>query len=333
MTAGHGPNIGHGYAKYVVIDQAGHELPPVIFPAVTARAGRQVSGSLVQTSTIEANGVGWWVGEDALLSPNPLTMLAQERLHDPAFIPALLRAALSQLSRSASVIHHAPTSGGYCVTGLPATWAADPVKARMLGERLRAATTQYSAIRVIAEPLGLVYSALLDNQGELAGDSALSGGTIAVADLGHHTVDTAIIRQLAPMPSGLTTFTLGTARPLREIRSQLSAAFERELTLYETDLVVRTGTCTVAGRDRPLPNAWDLPLRENGTAIAARLVEEWGSGAQFDAILLGGGGAEEPRLVAAIQAHFPHAEVVYRPQTAIARGYARLARRLARGKR
>jgi hypothetical protein len=137
MSAGHGPNLGHGYTKYVIIDQAGIELPPVIFPAVTARAGRQVSGALVRTETVEANGTCWWVGEDALLSPSPLTMLTQERLSDPAFIPALLRAALGRLGNLNG------SAGGYCVTGLPATWAADPTKARQLGDRLRAATTQY----------------------------------------------------------------------------------------------------------------------------------------------------------------------------------------------
>jgi hypothetical protein len=332
MTAGHGPNLGHGYVKYVAIDEQGRELPAVIFPAVTARAGRRVSGALVQVEAFEVGGERWWVGADALLSPSPLTMLAQERLSDPAFIPALLRAALHRLGGDKDAVCCVPR-GGYCVTGLPATWAADSAKARQLGDRLRAATAQYSGIRVIAEPLGLIYSALLDNHGELVGDAALSGGTIAVVDLGHHTVDTAIIRQLAPLPSGLSTFTLGTARPLREIRARLSAAFERELTLYETDLPVRGGGLTVAGQARPLPAHWDRPLRENGAAIAARLVEEWGSGAQFDAILLGGSGAEEPRLVGAIQARFPHAVVISQPQIAIARGYARLARRLGRGAR
>lgn len=332
MTAGHGPNLGHGYVKYVAIDEQGRELPAVIFPAVTARAGRRVSGALVQVKAFDVGGERWWVGADALLSPNPLTILAQDRLTDPAFIPALLRSAISRLI-SGTDPARCGTTGGYCVTGLPATWAADQAKARQLGDRLRAGTTQFSGIRVIAELLGLVYSALLDNNGAIAGDTVLSDGTIAVVDLGHHTVDTAIIRQLAPLPSGLNTFTLGTARPLREIRARLSATFERELTLYETDLAVRGGGLTIAGQVRPLPAHWDRPLHENGAAVAARLVEEWGGGAQFDAILLGGGGAEEPRLVSAIQARFPHAVVVEQPQIAIARGYARLARRLGRGAR
>ncbi|NTV61916.1 MAG: ParM/StbA family protein [Oscillochloris sp.] len=327
MTAGHGPNLGHGYVKYVVIDSQGNELPPVIFPAVTARAGRRVSGALVQVETVDAGGERWWVGEEALLSPSPLTLLAQERLSDPIFIPTLLRAALRRLGNLNG------NAAGYAVTGLPATWAANPEKARQLGDRLRAATSQYAGIRVIAEPLGLVYSALLDTHGEILGDSALSSGTIAVVDLGHHTLDTAVISRLTPVPSSLNTFTLGTARPLREIRAQLSATFERELTLYETDLAVRAGALSIAGQPCPLPYDWDRPLRENGAAVVARLVEEWGSGAQFDAILLGGGGAEEPRLTEAITARFPHAVTVERPQTAIARGYAKLARRLARGRR
>lgn len=220
MVAGHGPNLGHGYAKYVVIDERGVELPPVVFPAVTAIAGRRVSGALVQVETVEVAGERWWVGEEALLSPSPLTMLSQQRLGDPAFIPALLRSALRRLGRLNG------SAAGYCVTGLPATWAADGEKARQLGERLRAATGQYTGIRVIAEPLGLVYSALLDNHGEIVGDTALSSGTIAVVDLGHLTVDTAVIRQLAPVPSGLNTFSLGTAQPLRAIRAALSATFE-----------------------------------------------------------------------------------------------------------
>ena len=49
----------------------------------------------------------------------------------------------------------------------------------------------------------------------------------------------------------------------------------------------------------------------------------------LDTILIGGGGAELAPLVEAIQRRFVHAWPVERPQLAIARGYARLARRYA----
>ncbi|MBC8075112.1 MAG: hypothetical protein H7Y32_03475, partial [Chloroflexales bacterium] len=81
-SAGHGPNIGHGYVKYVVIDRQGNELPPVIFPAMIGRAARSVVGALARAETVSSGGAQWWVGEDALLAPSPLTILAQERLSD-----------------------------------------------------------------------------------------------------------------------------------------------------------------------------------------------------------------------------------------------------------
>jgi hypothetical protein len=321
-TAGHGPNIGHGYVKYVVIDRQGNELPSVIFPALLGRVARSVVGA-VRRADVVSSGGQWWVGEDALLAASPLTLLAQERLSDPAFVPALVRSALQRLGDLNGA------SSGMCVTGLPATWAADPDKAKRLGEHLRAAHSGYSGIRVIPEPLGLVYAATLDNHGAVVGDPALLDGQIAVVDLGHHTVDVAIVRRLIPVPTGLDTYQLGTARPLQQIRAQLSAAFEREISLFEADQAVRRQAFSSAGREQPLPPHWDRPLTQNGEAIAARLVEAWGSGAQFDAILIGGGGAELAPLVTAIQGRFAHACPVAQPQTAIARGYARLARRFA----
>lgn len=322
MIAGHGPNIGHGHVKYVVIDGSGQELPPVVFPAMIARASKIVSGALTAARYVHINGSHYWTGEDALLAPSPLTMLAQERLSDVAFIPALLAGALDRLG------HLNGASSGACVTGLPATWAQDPTKARALGERLRQATDAYTQIRVIPEPLGLLYSALLDNHGQVIGDTVLQTGQVAVVDLGHLTVDIAVLRRLVPVASALDTYQLGTSRPLGQIRAHLSAYFERELTLHETDLAVRAGALRIAGQDRLLPDGWDRPLLENGQAIAARLVEAWGRGNQFDAILIGGGGAELPHLSEAITRRFGHAARVEQPQTAIARGYARLARRL-----
>ncbi len=320
--AGHGPNIGHGFVKYVMIDQHGAEGVPVIFPAMIASAGRSVIGAIAKATTIEVGGKHWWIGDDALLSPAPRTLLAQDRLQDAVFIPALLRSALERLGSLNGA------ASGICVTGLPATWATDVDKARLLGERLRAATPTYRGIRVIPEPLGLVYATLLDTHGELVGDPTLTTGQVAVIDLGHHTVDVAVIQRLIPVPTSLDTYQLGTARPLQQIRSHLSATFERELTLYETDLAVRAGEVAVAGQMRTLPSGWDRPLLQNGEAIATRLVEAWGRGTQFDVILIGGGGGEVAPLVAAIRQRFSHAQVVDHPQIAIARGYARLARRL-----
>ncbi|MFV9505358.1 MAG: AAA family ATPase [Oscillochloridaceae bacterium umkhey_bin13] len=95
-----------------------------------------------------------------------------------------------------------------------------------------------------------------------------------------------VVRNLVPVPASLNTFQLGTARPLCEIPARLSARFERELSILETDMAVRAGSLRLAGSERPLPAGWDRPFYENGEAISARLVEEWGSGSSLDVILI-----------------------------------------------
>jgi hypothetical protein len=320
-TAGHGPNLGHGYVKYVVITPDGHELPPVVFPAAIAPEGVLVSGTLAMIAAVEAAGQRWWVGEDADLSPAPRTMLAQDRLRDLAFIPALLKGAIHRLGIDLGDL------SGTCVTGLPATWAQRPDLARQLGARLREGVGGYTSIRVIAEPLGLMYAALLDNHGQAVGDAALAHGRIGVIDIGHGTTDIAELHRALPVDGTLDTWgELGTAVPIRQIRARL--AVDRPLTMVGADLAVRNQCLIVAGERRALPDQWDAPLIRHGAAIVSRLREVWRDGGHLDAILIGGGGAEIEPLTAAICAAFPHAMMVDRPQTAIARGYARLARRL-----
>src|SRR5262245_18524581 len=119
MSAGHGPDLGHGYVKYVIIDSQGKELPPLVFPAQIARAERGVVGALGQIRAVAVGDTDYWTGDEARYSAAPLTLLGQQRLSDPVFIPALLSGALARLGNLNGA------AGGVCVTGLPATWARD----------------------------------------------------------------------------------------------------------------------------------------------------------------------------------------------------------------
>lgn len=323
MSAGHGPNVGHGYVKYVIIDSRGQELTPVVFPALVARAGGVARGALAAAPTIDLDGAPYWTGEDALLSPTPLSILAQERLADPIFIPALVRGALARASACHEVVGDA-----VAVTGLPATWSEDLAMAQQLGARLRAAA-HFDDIRVIPEPLGLLYSKLLDNDGREAGDPSLASGRWLVCDWGHRTDDEVIVdRRCALRGSLRTDADTASAAALDRIAQHLSVVFERDFTLYEVDQAIRDGGVWQFGELRPLPPHWDRPLLDLGAAAAARMVNRYRR-ERLDGILVGGGGAAEERKMAAVRAKFPHLVVAERPQLAIAVGYARLARRFA----
>ncbi len=325
-TAGHGPNLGNGYVKYVVIDQDGQEQPPIVFPSTIAPAQQTTEGALRQALTVTVGNQAWWVGEDTCLSSTPLTFLSQDRLTDPVFIPALLLGALARLPRLTG------SAVGACVTGLPATWSQEREKMLQMGDRIRSTGHPYTSLHVIAEPIGMVYAEWLDTHGQVVGDSALEHGSIGVIDLGHLTVDIAVVKRGKIVSDSLDTFPLGTAHPLKPIRARLSAHFALDLTLHDADEVIQRETIRVYGAPQPLPTGWDRPLLTNATAVTQRLVEAWGRGTQFDAILIGGGGAAQERIVTTIIRAFPHAQVVQHPQTAIARGYARLARRIVLAK-
>ncbi len=183
---------------------------------------------------------------------------------------------------------------------------------------------------MIAEPLAIVYARLLNNDGDVVGAPELQQGKVAVIDLGHHTVDVGVIDAMRPQPHTLATFQLGTAKPLAAIKQRLAARFEVDFSLHAVDQAVRTGTIKVAGKTIDLPQGWDQPLRDNGATIAVQLGELWGNGAQFDAILIGGGGSAVAAITHAILNQFAHADVIPEGQIAVALGYARLARRFGK---
>ena len=217
---------------------------------------------------------------------------------------------------------------GPAVTGLPASWIEVPGYTALLGKRLRAGAPGIAQMKAIAEPLAILYALALNGNGEEINPPLLTG-RYGFADMGFLTVDVDEVFNMRPQNDGRDTWDLGASGPVGQIRRMLSAHFDIPFEPFEVEMAIRTGKIKVGGRMRDLPNHWDDPLNRQGAAIRDRLVHKWRSGGQFDGIFLGGGWAVEERISAPVLATFSHAEVVLRSQTAIARGYAYLARRQA----
>ncbi|HEU4322407.1 MAG TPA: ParM/StbA family protein, partial [Roseiflexaceae bacterium] len=221
-----------------------------------------------------------------------------------------------------------PNADVYGVSGLPGSWADDAELGKHLYNRLKDGLPGvFSKILVIAEPEALALSQLLDSDGNETGDPKYRDGRGLVVDLGSHTDDGSIIDKRRKVRGSTRTYQTGMVAALTQIKNLLSAKFDRTFSLHETDLAVREGIVRIGGgRTAPLPNHWDAPINELADQAALNLRADYGNGSDLDFVLLGGGGALQPRKVAAIQRLYPFAQVVDDPQMAIARGYARLAR-------
>ncbi len=322
----HGDNHGHGFSKKIVIDPDGNELPPLIFPAQIAQAEGRSAGTIAAAEMVEVGGRHWWVGEDAERLGSPRVILTQDRLTDPVFIPALALAARSRMGLND------PATGGICVTGLPGSWAEDEALCHQLFARLRDAQPgYYTKVRVVAEQEALAFCVMLDNNGEMGGDARYREGRGLALDLGHNTDDAGKLDAARRVKGSFRTYPTGTARALSQIKNRFVAAFDRDFTIHEVDQAVRTGSVLLGGSRRvPLPNHWDRPILENAGTLVNNLQADYGKGNDLEYVLLGGGGALQEIKVEAIRGLYPFAQVVDDPQFAIARGYARFARRLIR---
>ena len=325
----HGLNIGHGYTKYIVINEQGEVLPPLVFPSQVAMAEDASAGAIVATATVEVGGVQWWTGEDAGRLGSPIVKLGHDRLTDPVFIPALALAARDRMGLNGC------GEGGYCVSGLPGSWAEDQDMCRTLFDQVKKALPNYfHKVLVIAEQEALCYARMLDNNGQVVGDSCYAEGRGLSLDLGHHTDDAGKLDHARRVKGSFNTYRTGTARALGQLKNLLMARFDRDFSLHDADVAVRNRSVTLGGgRRADLPRGWDSFFIDNATDLVNSLQLDYNNGGDLDYVLLGGGGALNEFKVDAIQKAYSFAEVVSDPsinddpQLAIALGYARVARK------
>lgn len=313
-----GVNPGYGNFKMVVNDGTANERS-IVFPSIVAKAQRQVAGAIDKIPVVQIDDQGFWVGEDALIGDHR-TNISMARLNDQYFIPALVRAGLERLN--------IPREPSVAVTGLPAGWADDIELAKNLGALLRVAaahTFSGAKIRVVSEPLGVLYSQAINHAGVRV-QSELTTGRVLIVDIGHYTVNAVIVKNQRPEPASSYSFDSGTSTFLGRIGQVIFAAYGMQLSLFEVDQAIRNRGLLVSGEFQPLPAKVQLILAEAGTKIAAHLVEMLRGGTDIQKVLIAGGGAELQALTDPIVDKFKQSLVLPNPQLAVATGMARLAR-------
>jgi|GEM_PF-1633975 len=329
-----GINVGHGYTKAALLRENQPTLT-VNFPSLVAPAERQTRGDLITVPTIRLDNKYFWVGEDATRGKHH-PEFTQSRLRDTSYIPVLAKKAMQLLVEQLrnklqgvsedEIDEEITDTLGHArfVSGLPATWSQRRDLCEQLFQRIREGTAPFAKGkgRIIGEPTGCVYNAMLDDNGQIT-DDRYRDGKVAVIDFGHGTVDIAIVDRLVTQPQSLTTLPYGTIVPLTSLQKRLTAELERDFTIFEIEQALKTKTIRVAGKQIALPDGWDEPFRTNSATVAMELAKEWRTGKQFDAILLGGGAAELLSAVEPIMERFPMVQLTSDPQLSIALGYSK----------
>lgn len=321
MNAVIGLDIGYGYTK-AVSGNGISTLPSVIGPAVTIKYHDDLAGN-GRGLTLETDGKAWFVGQQARLQ-SPFTISPRARERDPEVVRLLALAALCQVNANGDTVR--------MVTGLPVEWYADRDKLiRSLtgfhafatnGQRQ---TVNIASVLVVPQPFGSLFRALLSPAGVLTDPDGLSGGRVAVLDIGMHTTDYALADALRYVEPRSGSIPVAMARVYELVRRGVTERHGLTLSLQDAEDATRTGYVTVYGRREPVTDLVAGALEGVAQEVLGEAVTLWGDGRDLLAVLVTGGGG--PALLERVRAIYPHARLAPNPQTANAEGFYRYALR------
>lgn len=325
-----GLDIGFGYTKSVADGTTVSAFPSVVgeWTAPTLRLGAGLA--LDRAEGLVLDGTAYMVGQSALaVSHRRFVGLSREWVRSPAYLALALTA----------IRRHAPRPGASVtvVTGLPVDdfdRMSDLVKAALGGTHKvdvlpdgRPWEVTVDAVRVLPQPLGTVFSMILDDRGAVVNHEAATG-RIGVLDVGFRTCDYFTLQGYDLVPAECLTRNTGMADLLLDVGREIGRRWGLEVDPHDLDDAVLRGQIRVAG-ERVNIGAITGPLLErHAEAILAHARMIWGDGARrLDALWLTGGGAI---VLPALRALASHAAVVPNPRIANAVGYYRYGIRAAR---
>lgn len=307
------------------------EARKVSFPSVTGtpdRARFSLNGR-PEELIINLGNEQWLVGEAAVIQSRFI-----QRREDRAWINSseyhrLFLAALTELSPANWV-------DMVIVTGLPIAYFDDrqALAARLKGEHRvqregrKSQVFRVTDVRVIPQPFGALLSEALDNQGRPV-DQTLAGGRVAVIDIGGKTTNFLSVDRLADVSKETASVNIGAWDVVRAVRDYLTLPNHcPDLDLRDHALVevIKAGKVRYYGELIELGEVIEAALEPMARQIISQAGQLWNSGANLDAILVTGGGAN--LLGERIMAHYRHARIVKEPVYANAVGYWKLSQRL-----
>ncbi len=156
----------------------------------------------------------------------------------------------------------------------------------------------------------------------LSGEYLKPGETVALLDIGFGTVGHLVFewRPNEPRPTYIDRLSgslrLGMHVAQKNVQKQVNEAYGVDLLLSQMEDVMRAKYIKEVGRD--ITNIVEEEYQIQAKQITENLKPIWGQAGGFDKLLIGGGGAID--LTNYIQAIWPKARQIYKPQAANALG-------------
>ena len=285
--------------------------------------------------TIRFDGSEYLVGQHVSDYARPVERLDFNRLADTPELRALAYATLYQIVDGGET--EISLVVGMPVEVLQSANARDIVKTLsswLVGGHAfsvdgHAASLTVMAIRVRAQPLGAFFAWGLDSRGEWMRSSTDWKKSIAILDLGFNTLDLFTVRSGEILNRYTAGDTVGMRRAATALSDHIRRATGRNLSLQETDAVLREHlegrkpVMTIGDQEVVLSLMARQALNVAAGEVTSFVTRQWGNGRNFDQVLLTGGGALALRreLIRAL----PDAILLDNPVTANARGLAQYA--------
>lgn len=186
------------------------------------------------------------------------------------------------------------------------------------------------AVELMAQPIGALFAWGMDNQGRWTRGRDALRASVGVLDIGFNTLDLFAIEGIEVAKRYTDGDTLGMRRAAEHLIQMVDDAYDKEISLHQADALIRDGSPTFS---TPQGEVDLQPMVDQALSRAASGIlsfvqkpDKWGSGRQFDHLLVTGGGAEALR--SQLHEAFPRAHIMANPVVANAIGLARNAQQV-----
>ena len=243
---------------------------------------------------IELDGKAYFVGELAERQSNVRSFTLDQNQFVSKFARVLALVALAPL-----VERNAPVK---LITGLPVSYYRrhrDELSGVLQGKHTvtlldpggerRETVINVTQVRVIPQPFGSFFNAMLNDAAEIA-DKRFLTGKIGVIDVGFRTSDYAIADRTRYSERGSATSDSGIAKAFSIIATKLKEKSGVNVELYRLYDAVERGVIKIRGKTYDVKNLTDQVLGQLASSIAAEIERLWADDWDIDLMIITGGG-------------------------------------------